>query len=86
MTDKKEEKLTELSKWEEVVKYFEEDESPAEKNQRQYGRTNVMKGKKQPDIPTSESMPAAKVVKRTDQEAIHTTIFGHIFRKYRTLV
>ena len=30
MTDKKEEKLTELSKWEEVVKYFEEDESPAE--------------------------------------------------------
>ena len=45
-----------------------------------------MKGKKQPDIPTSESMPAAKVVKGTDQEAIHTTIFGHIFRKYRTLV
>tara|TARA_R100000234_G_C4990459_1_gene175297 strand:- start:1146 stop:1406 length:261 start_codon:yes stop_codon:yes gene_type:complete len=86
MTDKKEEKLTELSKWEEVVKYFEEDESPAEKNRRLYDKTTVAQGKKEPIIPQSKSMPAAKVVKGTDQEAIHTTIFGHIFRKYRTLV
>jgi hypothetical protein len=86
MTDKKEEELTKVSKWEEVVKYFEEDESPAEKNQREYGRTNVMKGKKQPDIPTSGTPRIVAAVEGTDQQSLYNTMFGHIFRKYRTLV
>jgi len=86
MTDKKEEELTKVSKWEEVVKYFEEDESPAEKNQRQYSRTNVMKGKKQADIPTSGTPRIVPAVEGTDQQSLYNTMFGHIFRKYRTLV
>ena len=86
MTDKKEEELTKVSKWEEVVKYFEEDESPAEKNQRQYSRTNVMKGKKQADIPTSGTPRIVPAVEGTDQQSLYNTMFGHIFKKYRTLV
>ena len=86
MTDKKEEELTKVSKWEEVVKYFEEDESPAEKNQRHYSRKNVMKGKKQADIPTSGTPRIVPAVEGTDQQSLYNTMFGHIFRKYRTLV
>ena len=86
MTDKKEEELTKVSKWEEIVRYFKEDESPAEKNQREYGRTNIMKGKKQADIPTSGTPRIVAAVEGTDQQSLYNTMFGHIFRKYRTLV
>jgi len=86
MTDKKEEELTKVSKWEEIVQYFTEDESPAEKNQRQYGRTNIMKGKKEADIPTSGTPRIVAAVEGTDQQRLYNTMFGHIFKKYRTLV
>jgi len=88
MTDKKEEELTKVSKWEEVVQYFTEDESPAEalQNRRQYDKTNIAKGKKQADIPTSGTPRIVPAVEGTDQQSLYNTMFGHIFRKYRTLV
>ena len=85
--DKKEEVLTTIGTFRELVDTLSgDDESPADKNQRGYGRTNIMKGKRQASIPTSGSTGYVKAVEGTDQQSLYNTMFGHIFRKYRTLV
>ena len=87
MADKKEETLTSLGTFTELVRQLSgDDESPAEKNRREYSRTNIMKGKRQASIPTSGSTGYVKAVEGTDQQSLYNTMFGHIFRKYRTLV
>ena len=85
--DKKEEVLTTIGTFKELVDTLSgDDESPADKNQRGYGRTNVTKGKKQASIPTSGQTQVARAVEGSDQRSLYNTMFGHIFRKYRTLV
>mgnify|MGYP003117660340 CR=1 FL=1 len=85
--DKKEEVLTTIGTFKELVDTLSgDDESPADKNQRGYGRTNIMKGKRQASIPESGSPQTVRAVEGTDQQSLYNTMFGHIFRKYRTLV
>jgi len=85
-TDKKEDKLFTVGTFKEVAEgIFKEDEAQA-KSSTGYYRTNIKQGKSAPDIPTSGLVRPMAAVEGTDQQAIHTTMFGHIFRKYRTLV
>ena len=87
MPDEKEEKLTSPGTFAELVRQLSgDDESPAEKNRRDYGRTSIIKGKRQASIPTSTDIGAIRAVEGTDQQDLYNTMFGHIFRKYRTLV
>ena len=87
MADEKEEKLTSPGTFAELVRQLSgDDESPAEKNRRDYGRTSIIKGKRQASIPTSTDIGAIRAVEGTDQQDLYNTMFGHIFRKYRTLV
>ena len=87
MADKKEETLTTIGTFKELVDALSgDDESPAEKNRRDYGRTSIIKGKRQASIPTSTDIGAIRAVEGTDQQDLYNTMFGHIFRKYRTLV
>ena len=85
-TDKKEDKLFTVGTFKEVAdKLFDEDSAEA-KSSTGYYRTNIKQGKKAPYIPTSGLVKPLLAVEGKDQQAIHTTMFGHIFRKYRTLV
>ena len=87
MADKKEETLTTIGTFKELVDTLSgDDKSPAEKNRRAYSRTSIIKGKRQASIPTSGSPQTFRAVEGTDQQSLYNTMFGHIFRKYRTLV
>ena len=87
MADEKEEKLTSPGTFAELVRQLSgDDESPADKNQRAYGRTSILIGKRQASIPESGSPQTFRAVEGTDQQDLYNTMFGHIFRKYRTLV
>tara|TARA_R100001480_G_scaffold40980_2_gene53712 strand:+ start:49 stop:312 length:264 start_codon:yes stop_codon:yes gene_type:complete len=85
-TDKKEDKLYTVGSFKEVAdKLFDEDSAEAKSNT-QYYKTNITKGKKASDIPTSGFVKPLAAVEGSDQKSLYTTMFGHIFRKYRTLV
>jgi hypothetical protein len=85
-TDKKEDKLYTVGSFKEVAdKLFDEDSAEAKSNT-QYYRTNITKGKKASDIPESGFVRPLEAVEGSDQSSLYNTMFGHIFRKYRTLV
>ena len=66
---------------EEIQQHFEK-EYPREA----CGVIGIIKGKRQASIPTSTDIGAIRAVEGTDQQDLYNTMFGHIFRKYRTLV